>query len=77
MKELRQKMVKEMVLRNFSPRTQESYQKSVYALSKHYMRSPDCITDEEIKNYIYHLSHEKKLAWNSRNVAIHGIRFFL
>lgn len=77
MTELRQKMIREMILRNFSPRTQESYIRTVHGLAKFYMRSPDSITNEEIKDYIYYLIQKRELAWNTCNVVINGIRFFL
>jgi len=31
-------------------------------LAKHYHQSPDRLTDEHLKNYIFHLAEEKKLA---------------
>ena len=37
---LRDRMVEEMKLRNFSPATQESYLYAVTRLTKHYRRSP-------------------------------------
>jgi hypothetical protein len=38
---LRDRMVEEMKLRNFSAATQESYLYAVTRLTKHYRRSPD------------------------------------
>jgi hypothetical protein len=37
---LRTKMIEEMKLRNFSPRTQQSYLAAMIGLVKHYRRSP-------------------------------------
>ena len=77
MSDLRGKMLKEMELRNFTKRTQETYLSTVYGLSKYYMKSPDQISSEEINDYIYYLLKEKELSWSSCNIAISGIRFFL
>lgn len=72
---LRTKMIGEMRLRNFSPRTQQSYLGAVVGLVKHYRRSPDQITQEEIRSYLLSLE-ERGLSPSSRNVAISGLKFF-
>lgn len=76
MTELRQKMIKEMTIRNFSPRTQEAYLSAVAGLAKHYRQSPDKITKGMIREYLLYLMQERKLAWDSCNVAVSGLRFF-
>lgn len=48
MTELRQRMDDAMVLRGFALRTRESYLAAVAALAKHYWRSPDRLTSEEV-----------------------------
>ncbi|MCF6323982.1 MAG: phage integrase N-terminal SAM-like domain-containing protein [Gammaproteobacteria bacterium] len=45
MTQLRQRMIDEMVLRGFSPRTHQSYLAAVSQLSQYYHRSPDKLTD--------------------------------
>ena len=72
---LRTRMIEEMKLRNFSPRTQQSYLAAVIGLVKHYRRSPDQLTQEEIRAYLLHLE-ERGLSPSSRNVAISGMKFF-
>jgi len=72
---LRTKMIEEMKLRNFSPRTQQSYLAAVIGLVKHYRRSPDQLTQEEIRAYLLHLQ-KRGLSPSSRNVAISGMKFF-
>ena len=44
MGKLRQRMIEEMKLRNFSPATQESYVYAVARLSRYYQRSPDALS---------------------------------
>ena len=72
---LRTKMIEEMKLRNFSPRTQQSYLGAMVGLVKHYRRSPDQLTQEEIRSYLLHLQ-KRGLSASSRNVAISGMKFF-
>jgi hypothetical protein len=52
---LRQRMIDAMVLRGFRPRTQESYLRAVSQMARHYHRSPELITDQEVRAYLLHL----------------------
>lgn len=72
---LRTKMIEEMKLRNFSPRTEQSYVAAMLGLAKHYRQSPDHLTQEQIRSYLLHLK-ERGLSPSSRNVAISGLKFF-
>src|SRR5436309_15695857 len=72
---LRTKMIEEMRLRNFSPRTQQSYLSAMVGLVKHYRQSPDQLTQDEIRSYLLHLE-KRGLSASSRNVAISGLKFF-
>lgn len=72
---LREKMIEEMRLRNFSPRTEQSYLSAMVGLVKHYHRSPDQLTQDEIRCYLLYLK-ERGLSASSRNVAVSGIKFF-
>jgi integrase/recombinase XerD len=72
----REKMIEEIRLRNFSHRTEQSYVSAMVGLVKHYRRSPDQLTQDEIRSYLLHLK-ERGLSPSSRNVAISGMRFFL
>ena len=72
---LRTRMREEMKLRNFSPRTQQSYLAAVIGRVKHYRRSPDQLTQDEIRAYLLHLE-KRGLSPSSRNVAISGMKFF-
>ena len=51
MSTLYKRMIENMQLRGFSPRTQESYTRAVRKLAEHYHKSPDLITDEELREY--------------------------
>lgn len=73
---LRQNFIRELVLRGMSPRTQESYVLQVYYLARYYHKSPDQLTDEELKNYLYYLADQKHLAPSSLNQATSALRFF-
>ena len=76
MSKLRQQLIQELVLRGCSPRTQEAYVSGVYQLAKYYRRSPDQISDQEVRAYLLYLAQTKKLAASSRNQATSALRFF-
>ena len=73
---LRQRMIEDMDLKGFSVKTQLSYVRSVCALAKFYGRSPDTVTDEELRAYFVHLKCKRKLARQTVTIALCGIKFF-
>ena len=73
---LRDRMIEEMKLRNFSAATQKSYLYAVTRLTKHYKRPPDQLDKEQIRAYLVHLTVEKKLSPNTMTGQISGLRFF-
>src|SRR6266496_142979 len=73
---LRQRMLEDMQLRGLAARTQEAYLGAVQQLALHYDKSPDLITEEELRRYFLFLCNEKRLAPNTTNVALNGIKFF-
>ena len=59
-----------------SPKTQEAYVRAVRDLAQHYHKSPELVTDDEIKDYLAHLVQERHLSPSSVNVAVSGMRSF-
>ncbi len=76
MTELRKRMIREIRLRNFSPRTEQTYVYAVANLAKFYKTSPDKLTGEQIQEYLLYLYQNRKLAWSSCNTAYSAFRFF-
>jgi len=73
---LRQQMTEAMQLRGLALRTQEAYLAAVQHLAIHYGKSPDAITEDELRQYFLFLCNEKRVAPNTSNVALNGIKFF-
>ena len=73
---LRQRMLEDMQLRGLAQRTQEAYLSAVQQLALHYGKSPDLITEDQLRQYFLFLCNEKHLAPNTTNVALNGIKFF-
>jgi len=76
MTELRQKMIECLQLRGFSERTQESYTRAVRQLAEHYHKSPDLITEEELRQYFLYIINVKHCSRNTTTIALCGIKFF-
>jgi len=73
---LAQRMVQDMQLAGCSPATQDLYLGAVRRMSRFVGRSPDRITEDQLRNYFLHLRNERKLAPGTLKVAYHAIRFF-
>jgi len=76
MTELQQKMIDSLQLRGLAERTQEAYIGAVRQLAEHYHKSPDLITEEELRQYFLYLKNVKNYSRASSTVAICGIKFF-
>jgi len=73
---LRERMIDDMHLHRFSARTQASYVRAVEGLARYYGRSPDLLSEEEIRRYFVHLTCKRKLARATVTIALCGIKFF-
>jgi integrase/recombinase XerD len=73
---LRQRMIEDMQLRGMSERTQEAYVGAVKQLAEYYHKSPDQISDEELRQYFLYLKNDKHASRSAYTIALHGIRFF-
>ena len=76
MTELRRRMTDDLAVRWMATATQEAYLAAVQGLAQFYRRSPDQISDAEVQAYLLHLMRDRKRAWNTCNIVVHGLRFF-
>jgi integrase/recombinase XerD len=75
MSELRKRMIECLQLRGLSERTQESYVRAVRQLAEHYHKSPDLISEEELRQYFLFIKNIKHYSRSTMTIAICGIRF--
>ena len=75
MSALRQRLIEDLQVRNYSPRTVEAYVAAVVKLTKHFMRAPDQLTNEELRAFQVHLL-SVKTSWSQFNQIVCGLRFF-
>ena len=74
---LRQRMLDAMVLRGLAARTQETYLWNVEQLARHYHRSPDQLSDEQVQAYLLFLLQERHLSRSTVNQASCSVRFLV
>ena len=72
---LRQRMIEDLQVRNYSPRTVECYVYHVACFAKHFGRSPEQLGPEEVHRYQVYLVNEKRASWCSFNQAVCALRF--
>jgi integrase/recombinase XerD len=72
---LRQRMIEDMQLRGLSPLTQRAYLHAIQQFALYYGKSPDQITDEELRQYFLYLYNEKQVARSTATVALCAIKF--
>jgi integrase/recombinase XerD len=76
MTELRKRMIESLQLRGLSERTQEAYVRAVRQLAEHYHKSPDQISEEELRQYFLFIKNVKHYSRNTMTIAICGLKFF-
>lgn len=73
---LRQRMIQELQLRGYADRTVQAYVHSVAQLARFYHASPDTLSEEQLREYLLHLTTVKKVARGTHTIALCGIKFF-
>lgn len=72
---LRRRMIDDMMIRNLSPATQQSYLHAVAKFSRYFGRSPDRLGFDEVRAYQLRLIGEKR-SWSHVNQTVCALRFF-
>ena len=72
---LRQRMFDALVLHGKAARTQQAYIGAVAGLARHYRRSPEQLSADEVQRYLLHLLRERHLARSSVNHVNTGSDF--
>jgi site-specific recombinase XerD len=68
-------MIEDMQLRGLSPLTQRAYLQAIQQFALYYGKSPDQITDEELRQYFLYLYNQKHVARSTATVALCAIKF--
>ena len=76
MTELRQRFIEDLQLKGYSVRTQDMYVGAVRQLVEHYKKSPDQITEEELRDYFLYNLNVRKWSRTASTISLCGIKFF-
>ena len=76
MTKLRKRMLEELQRRNYSPNTIRPYLYAVEEFARYFGKSPDKLSQEQLRQYQLHLLHELKLSIGTIVGRIAALRFF-
>ncbi len=71
---LRQRMIEDLRVRNYSPKTQKVYVAQVARFARHFGVSPEQLGPEEVRTYQLHLI-EQGVSWSTFNQTVCALRF--
>jgi len=72
---LRQRMLEDMQLRNYSPLTMHCYLRCVADFARHFRTSPEHLGPEQVRAYQLFLVQDKQLAWPTVVQMVCALRF--
>ena len=66
----------DLQLKGLSPKTIRMYTRAVKQLTKHYNKSPEKISDEELRQYFLYNKNERKWSRVASTISLCGIKYF-
>lgn len=72
---LRQRMIEDMGVRNFSALTIKLYINAVAKYAQFFGKSPELLGPEEVRTYQVYLIHQKKVSWAAFNITVSALKF--
>jgi integrase/recombinase XerD len=72
---LRQRLIDDLRLRNYAPRTISTYVAAVVRFAQHFRQSPDQLGAEHVRQYQLHLL-QQRASWCRFNQTVAALRFF-
>jgi hypothetical protein len=75
MSPLRERMIEDMILAGLALGTRQAYTQAVRRLTARYRRSPDQLSEEEVRGYLLEL-RQQGAARGTFKIGLYGLRFF-
>lgn len=72
---LRQRMIEDLQIRNYSPKTIDTYIDLTARFARYFGKSPDVLGPEHIRRYQVFLVKEKRVSWTKFNQTVCALRF--
>lgn len=76
MGEFQDLMDRELRIRGLAENTRKHYLQNMRCFVRYFMRAPDQLTAEDVKQYRLFLTKERRVTWSTFNVHVCAIRFF-
>ncbi len=73
---LRQRMIEDLAIRNYSPRTIKVYVNRLAQFAQYFGQSPDGLGPEHVRAFQVFLIETKKASWSQFNQSVCALRFF-
>jgi len=67
---LRKRMMEDMHLHGFTKGTQQAYANAIRRMAEYYGKSPDIITEEELRQYFLYLTYEKQVGRSTCTITL-------
>jgi len=68
-------MIEDMQLNGLSASTQKNYADAVKQLARYFHRSPDQLSEQDLRQYFLYLTNEKKASRSTTTIAICAVKF--
>jgi integrase/recombinase XerD len=75
MGKLRDRMREDLILKAYSPHTQEGYLRCVQQFAKHHMRPPEEMGEREIRDFLFHLAQVRKVSPFTQDQYVNALKF--
>ena len=75
MGELHDRMREDLILKGYSPHTQNGYLRCARTFAKHFMRSPEQMGEQEIREFLLHLVRDRKVSAATQDQYVNAIKF--
>jgi integrase/recombinase XerD len=76
MSPLRRRMTEDLTLAGYAPNTIKAYVRAVAQLSRSYARSPDELSEDEVRRYLSELAAVHKVSRSTQKIALCALKFF-
>ena len=75
MGELHDRMREDLILKGYSPHTQNGYLRCARTFARHFMRSPEQMGEQEIREFLLHLVRDRKVSAATQDQYVNAIKF--